>query len=105
MEQPIESRVRQPRRTIAQIKRLLGLFEQGGITGSDFCKQHNIDKSTFYKWKSRYGVRGEKKKQDHAGFAKVEVVPSPAAPALFAEVAGIRIYQPVPASFLKELLP
>lgn len=38
------------------------------------------------------------------GFAEV-MVRSTLAGTLFAEVNGIRIYQPVNASFLKELLP
>ena len=54
MEQIIESRVRKPRRSRTEIRRLLRLFEQGSLTGRDFCKQHDIDKGTFNKWKSRY---------------------------------------------------
>ena len=105
MEQGIEPRVRKPRRSRTEIRRLLRLFEQGSLTGRDFCKLHDIDKGTFNKWKSRYGVRVVTKKQEPSGFAKVDVVPSLVVPALFAEVSGIRIFQPVAASFLKELLP
>jgi hypothetical protein len=65
MEPAIEHRVRKSRRTITQIRRLLRLFEQGNITGLGFCKLHDIDKSTFYKWKSRYGSRGVEKKNNH----------------------------------------
>lgn len=28
---------------------------EGGIPVSDLCREHGISKSTYYKWKSKYG--------------------------------------------------
>jgi hypothetical protein len=55
----------------------------------------------LYRWKRQ----GQSKETKISGFARVEVSKSaPVENALFAEVRGIRIYQQVSASFLKELL-
>ena len=91
------------RRSKQQIKDLLHEFDKSTGTVNEFCKLHSISKGTFHKWKSRYRLASGNTKR--SGFAKLDVMdPSLPAPALFAEVKGIRIYQPVTASFLKELL-
>jgi hypothetical protein len=90
------------RRTIRQIIDLLKEFEKGNISAVDFCRQHNISKGTFYKWQSRYRNNLERKTKK-PGFADVRIIPSSSA-TLFAEVNGIKIFQPVAASYLKELL-
>ena len=93
------------RRNRQQIQDLLNLFANSNSGVKDFCKQHSISPANFHKWKSRYKT-GKKKKTGlpagQAGFARVDVFSSSAS--LFAEVNGIRIFQPVSASFLKELL-
>jgi hypothetical protein len=60
---------------------------------------HNIGKATFHKWQSRYKSKTGKQ-AEAAGFATLQVSSSIA---LFAEVKGIKIYQPVNAAYLKEL--
>ena len=92
------------RRSKQQIQDLLSEFNTSTGTVKEFCKLHNISAGKFHKWKSRYkAASGNKSKR--SGFAKLDVMDaSLLAPALFAEVKGIRIYQPVSASFLKELL-
>lgn len=92
------------RRSTAEIQSLLQAFATSGITVQSFCRQHNIGKSTFHKWQSRYN-----NKQDQSiggSFAGIEIIGSEAQrlPVLFAEVKGIKIYQPVSASYLKALL-
>ena len=66
---------------------------------------HYISTGNFHKWKSRYkdDPVGKKKRP---GFATFDIVSlsQAASPGLFAEVGRIKIYQPVSASFLKELL-
>lgn len=92
------------RRNKQQIQDLLKEFEQSNLSAKDFCKKHQISRPNFHKWKSRYNSKRIFKNKN-AGFATVEVVDLPGAlQSLFAEVKGIRIYQPVSASFLKELL-
>jgi len=93
------------RRSRQEVQDLLDLFAKSNSGVKDFCKQHNISAANFHKWKSRYKSRPDGKGKT-SGFATLDVVSSLHAtvPGLFAEVKGIRIYQPVSASFLKELL-
>jgi hypothetical protein len=100
MEQAEEKSLRR-RRNRQQIRSLLIEFEKSELTVKDFCNQHAISPANFHKWKSRY-KSNERGKKKTLGFATVDVVSS--STSLFAEVKGIRIYQPVSASFLKELL-
>jgi hypothetical protein len=92
-------------RSSKEIKELLQTFEQSGSDIRMFCQAHNIGVSTLQKWKSRYGKNGEAPAAQD-GFMPLHIV-SPAsnnAEGLFAEVKGIKLYRPVAASYLKELL-
>jgi len=65
---------------------------------------HSISNATFHKWQNKYRnktVEGI----GPTGFAHLQISSSSANTdaSLFAEVKGIRIYQPVAASYLKEL--
>jgi transposase-like protein len=104
MEQIIERPIRQ-RRSRQQIAQLLEEFERSKVSVKDFCKQHHISSGNFHKWKSRYRGRTAGKKMS-PGFTAIDIVrpPHDASQRLFAEVKGIKIYQPVDASFLKELM-
>jgi transposase-like protein len=90
------------RRNKEQILDLLRAFESSSLSVKEFCKTHNINAVNFHKWRSRYNLKAGGKKRI-SSFASVDIVSSRSG--LFAEVNGIRIYQPVSASFLKELLP
>jgi hypothetical protein len=87
------------RRTAQEIKALLALFDSSGMSAKQFCITNAISETAFYKWRGRY--RAVEEKND---FIPLQIA-SASSPGLFAEVSGIRIYQPVSASFLKELLP
>jgi hypothetical protein len=102
MEQQLTTSPR-TRRTKQQIKDLLTKFDKSDCTVKEFCLLHGMSPGTFYKWMSRYRNVAEQK-DTSAGFAKV-VIRSSLPGTLFAEVNGIRLYQPVHAAFLKELLP
>ena len=92
------------RRSRQQIEELLNLFANSKVTVKDFCKQQGISRANFHKWKSRYKSKPDGKEKT-TGFARVDVVDlSSISQRLFAEVNGIKIYQAVSASFLKELL-
>lgn len=93
------------RRTNKQILQLLEEFEKSGLTVKDFSGLHHVSEGNFFKWKSRYGKRAVSK-NNPSGFASIDIVHTTASglPLLFAEVSGIKIYQPVSSSFLKELL-
>lgn len=94
------------RRSNSEIINLLNEFEKTGVSVKEFCITHSIGKATFHKWQSRYKSKPDKQRK-RAGFARLHIVPSAlhTQPPLFAEVNGIKIYQPVRASYLKEFLP
>ena len=101
MEQVKESSSRK-RRTRKEIAALLATFKSSGLTASQFCELHQIHRSNFYKWISRRPKqKNNPKKIRRSAFAAMQVITSESP--LFAEVNGIRIYQPVAASYLKEL--
>ena len=84
------------RRSHAEILNLLSEYSKTNASVKQFCITHNINKASFHKWQSRY-----KTKQPAGAFVPLQVTSSIV---LFAEVKGIKIYQPVPAAYLKELL-
>ena len=100
MEQVNQSS-RRPRRNSQQISALLAKYNSSGLSVSDFCERHQIHESNLHKWISRAKQKSGKKDIRRAAFAEVQVTSSENL--LFAEVNGIRIYQPVAASYLKEL--
>lgn len=99
MEQSITTKPRR-RRTQQQIRDLLTQFNKANCTVKEFCRVNHISHATFHKWRSR--LRNKAQKDSSPGFAEV-VVRSASPDVLFAEVNGIRIYQPVSAAYLKEL--
>ena len=97
-----DQQIKRPRRTSAEIRKLLEAFSHAAISAKEFCMQHDISEAGFYKWRSRYGDSLSENKNDFI-LLKHTSNPLPES-TLFAEVKGIRIYQPVAASYLKELL-
>jgi hypothetical protein len=81
-------------------------YSSKGISIKAFCEQHAIREWKFYTWHKRYRSAECSIKQRQR-FVPVEVMPvgEDKALGLFAEVHGIRIYQPVSADYLKALLP
>jgi hypothetical protein len=88
-------------RSKQEIEQLLIEHAQSRLSVKAFCADLNIAEGTFYHWKKKFskdtGASGK------AGFASIEIVPS-TGNGLFAEVGSIKIYQPVSAAYLKELL-
>ena len=97
-----EQQIKRSRRTSAEIKQLLEAFSHSAISAKEFCMQHDISEAGFYKWRSRYG---DSPSENTNNFVMLkEGAAAVAQSTLFAEVKGMRIYQPVAASYLKELL-
>lgn len=93
---------KRPRRTSSEIKRLLKEFASSGISAKEFCALHDITEAGFYKWRVRHLPNPA---EEQGGFVILNGQPEiNCGPALFAEIKGIRIYQPVAPSYLKELL-
>jgi hypothetical protein len=87
-----------------EIVRLLRKHEKSGLSILAFCAANQIAQSTFHKWKKKYSeVSGGD--VESSGFSRLQITSTAVEAALFAEVNGIRIYQPVGAAYLKELLP
>lgn len=100
MEQQGE-KLRRTRKTQNEIADLLEKFSQSDCTVKQFCEDYQIVPGTFHKWQSRVKEKSLNK-DTKAGFAQILV--NSLSGSLFAEVKGVRIYQPVSASYLKELL-
>jgi hypothetical protein len=100
MEQVSQSS-RRPRKTSQQISALIAKHNSSGLSVSQFCQQHQIPQNNFRKWIHRSKQKANAKKIRRSAFAEVQVTASENL--LFAEVNGIRIYQPVAASYLKGL--
>jgi hypothetical protein len=81
----------------AAIVKLLQEQSCSGQNIKSFCIAHGIAEGTFHNWKHKYGGEVDAR----SGFAAVQIIPEPG---LFAMVGCIKIYQPVSAAYLKELL-
>ena len=91
------------RRTRQEITQLLREFDKSqGMTAKDFCQKHQISEGAFYSARKRQ--RSKKDEPQKSGFIALQ---PPAGKersgVLFAEVKGIRLYQTVPAEYLKTL--
>lgn len=83
------------------VVRLLNECSKSGMSIKAFCAARHIPEGTFYHWRHKYREvihAGEK-----SGFASLQVTAGIPA-GLFAEVRGVKIYQPVSAAYIKELL-
>jgi hypothetical protein len=82
-----------------EILKHLAEQETSGFSVKDYCEMYDINETTFNSWIKRF-----RKGEEEKGFATIEIIPSVAKPGLFAEVGAIKIYQEVPAEYLKALL-
>ena len=97
-----QEQTKRARRTSVEIKNLLEVFSQSGMSAKEFCLHHSISEAGFYKWRARYVNASTSKKNDFVILRESSEVNNGSM--LFAEVKGIRIYQAVAASYLKELI-
>ncbi len=101
MEQ-LNGKASSSRRTQSEVLELLSEYDKNpGMTVKAFCKIHQISEGSFYSARKRYR-NGGGAVQKKPGFI---AIPSPrfSEDSLFAEVNAIRLYQPVPADYLKAL--
>src|SRR5690606_42079910 len=87
------------RRTAEEIRMIVEEFRASGQTMSAFCQQHGIPRNSLSRWADRDQLPHG---NNPSGFAVLQVNGSTGS--LLAEVHGIRSYQPVSATFLKELV-
>jgi len=92
------------RRTRKEINELLHLYELSGLSVAAFCKQYDLHPNTVHKWLRNYSFTDSGTKPRSPGsFSTLSMSTTPE-PALFAQVGDVRLYQPVSAAYLKELL-
>jgi hypothetical protein len=110
MEQAKQDTIsRRPPLNKLEVFKLLEEFEiNDKITARDFCAQHHMTHSSFYYWLKRYRNRhvdSSVSKGFVSLMVKTKSLSSTSSPGcLFAEVNGIRLYQVVPAEYLKSLV-
>lgn len=103
MEQP-NDKPEIVRRSKDQLLELLKAFEKNpGMTVKAFCLHHKITEAAFYTARKRYRMAHASKK-NVSGFIALTSPATTATGSLFAEVNGIRLYQAVPAEYLKALV-
>jgi len=98
MEEKSAAKVRKFR-SEEEIIRFLQEYRRSGQSVKDFCAMQKISQGNFHRWKHKYNNRGSASEQ--AGFSMLHIIPESG---LFAAVGSIRIYQPVSAAYLKELV-
>jgi len=87
------------------ILNILSEHKKSNLSIKAFCDENNIASASFHNWKKKYR-NSRASRVARPGFATLRVTPSGpvAGPGLFAEVNSIKIYQPVAAAYLKELM-
>lgn len=97
-----QEQIKRARRSSAEVRQLLELFSQSGMSAKEFCVLHSISEAGFYKWRSRYSNKPSGGENNFVMLREASAVHDSSV--LFAEVKGIRFYQAVSASYLKELI-
>ncbi len=85
---------------------LIARHNKSTTTVKEFCQLHSLTQGVFYYWQKKYHLENNEP-GSQGGFVELRVEdPQPvgAPQGLFAEVRGIKLYQAVPAAYLKELL-
>ena len=93
------------RRNKIQMLELLSQYDENpGMTVKEFCSLHQISEGSFYSARKRHRSAGTSK-QKSSGFISLgrPAFKEPIG-VLFAEVNGIKLYQAVPADYLKALI-
>ncbi|HUP13261.1 MAG TPA: transposase [Niastella sp.] len=92
------------KRTREQILQIIAQYKKAeGVTVKDFCRHHGISEGSFYSFRSRYGFSNQVKDKPGGFIAITTPMLKESFNTLFAEVNGIKIYQAVPADYLKTL--
>jgi hypothetical protein len=91
------------KRTRQEITQLLREYDKSqGMTAKEFCQKHQISEGAFYSARKRH--RSTKGAPEKSGFISLQLpAGKERSGVLFAEVKGIRLYQAVPAEYLKTL--
>jgi len=78
-----------------------------GRSVKSFCDQHNIQSSNWFYWQKKYQQHQASSNGNESSFTLLQITPDLITPddsVIFAEYKGIKLYQQVSASFLRELI-
>ena len=93
------------RRTKTQILELLRAYDKNhGLTVKAFCQRHKVSEGAFYTARKRFRSTGISPQQRSGFIAIAQPASKEPTGTLFAEVNGIKLYQAVPADYLKALV-
>jgi hypothetical protein len=93
------------RRSKEELLELLSEYNKSQpMTVKAFCRLHQISEASFYTARKRYKPAKISKKQSFRFISIDRPAFNSTAATLFAEVNGIRLYQVVPADYLKSLI-
>lgn len=84
---------------------LIGEQKASQVPVKDFCKQHGLSQAAYYYWQKKFRRSQQAGSGQPGGFILLKKEPelSPGG-ALFAEYKGLKFYQQVSVSFLRELI-
>lgn len=85
---------------------LIARHDKSTTTVKEFCQLHGLTQGIFYYWQKKYHTENSEQ-GSQSGFVPLQVEDTQHVgthQGLFAEVRGIKLYQAVPAAYLKELL-
>jgi hypothetical protein len=100
MEQPNNmNKPRAGRPSEQKILAMIDEYEQSGFSVEEYCQINELNESTFTSWLGRY-----RSKEVSPGYVAVTIPADLQEGSVFAECRGIKFYQRVEASYLKELL-
>ncbi len=95
---------------VNKVKHMFSLIAEQAASGQSiksFCARYGITSGNWFYWQKRYQQRNLEAHSDNGSFTLLQIAPDvvpPVEPGIFAEYKGMKIYRPVPASFLKELI-
>ena len=96
----------QPKSTQHKMFSMIEEQQSGKMTVKEFCERNSLSEARFYYWRKKYmDVTKPGSELQLGGFSLLHVdEKSPKDAILFAEYKGMKLYQQVPVSYLKELM-
>jgi hypothetical protein len=94
------------RKSLSREDQMFALISAQATSGESikgYCERHGISQGNWFYWKKKY----QRQYQDKGGFAVVEITDAIEVDSngdIFAEYKGIKLFQPVSATYLKELI-
>ncbi len=97
-QQIIMNKSRAGRPSEQKVLSMIEEYEESGFSPEDYCEMNELNISTFNGWLARH-----REKKEAKPFTEV-IIPDLSEGTLFAEYKGLKFYQWVEPSFLKELV-